>query len=142
MIHMRMGNELDRFVVNKVNSAVPPSDLADIIRENVMVAAPPGTIQVHLSGGSTGAEANELAIAEALKSFAKQHNIADLSTVCVLGFENALHGTTTATLSCSSTEANEQGLPAFPWPKGEFPQLKYPLYQNDAFNKAEEERCI
>ena len=72
---------------------------------------------MQLSGGSTGAEANELAIAEALKSFAKQHNVGDLSTVCVLGFENALHGTTTATLSCSSTEANEQGLPAFPWPR-------------------------
>ena len=43
MIHMRMGNELDRFVVNKVNSAVPSSEMADLIRGNVMIAAPPGT---------------------------------------------------------------------------------------------------
>ena len=142
LLFLRMANELDRFVTNRVNSAVPPADMADIIRENVMVAAPPGTTQVSLSAGSTGAEANEHAIAEALKYFAKKHNIADLSSVCVLGFENSLHGTTTATLSCSSTEANEHGLPAFPWPRAEFPQLKYPLYKNDASNRAEEDRCI
>ena len=115
--------------------------MADLIRENVMIAAPPGCKQVHLGGGSTGAEANELAITAALKTYAAKNGV-DVSSLNVLGFENALHGTTTATLSCSSAEANPHGLPAFPWPKADFPQLKYPLAEYEHENKAEEDRCL
>lgn len=143
MLCARMGTTFDRFAANKVNlSAMPANDMADLIRENVMIAAPKGLLQVHLGGGSTGAEANELAMSVAFKKFAAQHGITDMSTVCGLGFENALHGTTTATLSVSSTEANPHGLPAFPWPKAEFPQLKYPLSQHEAENREEENRCL
>jgi 4-aminobutyrate aminotransferase/(S)-3-amino-2-methylpropionate transaminase len=47
-----------------------------------------------------------------------------------LGFNNGFHGLTTATLSFSSVDANPNNLPAFPWPKAEFPQLRYPLAEN------------
>jgi 4-aminobutyrate aminotransferase/(S)-3-amino-2-methylpropionate transaminase len=30
-------------------------------------------------------------------------------------------------LSCSGPDANPEKLPAFPWPKGDYPQLKYPI---------------
>ena len=64
----RMGTDYDRFAVNKVNlSHLPTGDMADLIRENVMVGAPKGLHQVHLGGGATGAEANELAISVAFK---------------------------------------------------------------------------
>jgi len=33
-------------------------------------------------------------------------------------------------------------MPAFPWPKGEYPQLKYPLAKFEHENRAEEDRCI
>jgi len=82
--------------------------------------------QVHLSGGNTSAEANELAMSVALTQFSADHGI-DKSKLCVLGFDNSFHGSTTATLSCSSLDVNTNNLPAFPWPKAEFPQLKYPL---------------
>ena len=62
--------------------------------------------------------------------------------LCVVGFDNSHHGSTTATLSCSATEANVAGLPAFPWPKAEYPQLKYPLAQNEPANTEEENRCV
>lgn len=73
LVNARMGTELyDRFVTHKVDaSSLPSHDLADIIREMVMPNAPQGMVQVHLGGGSTGAEANELAISAALTKFAK-----------------------------------------------------------------------
>ena len=143
MLVARLGTTYDRFATNKMNlSAVPSHDAADMIRENVMVGAPKGLNQVHLGGGSTASEANELAMSVAFKKFAANHGISDMSSICGLGFENSLHGTTTATLSVSSTEANPSGLPAFPWPKAEFPQLKYPLSRYEHDNRAEENRCL
>ena len=47
--------------------------MADIIRDHVMPAAPKGMVQVHLGGGSTGAEANELAVAAAFRHSSKVH---------------------------------------------------------------------
>jgi len=55
-------------VTHKVDAnSLPPHDMADIIRDHVMPAAPKGMVQVHLGGGSSGAEANELAVAAAFK---------------------------------------------------------------------------
>ena len=62
----------DRFVTHKADiNSLPPHDVADIIRENTMLAAPQGLVQVHLGGGGSAAEANELAMAVALESFAR-----------------------------------------------------------------------
>jgi 4-aminobutyrate aminotransferase/(S)-3-amino-2-methylpropionate transaminase len=106
-----------------------------------MPFAPKDMVQVHLGGGSTGAEANELAIAAAFTKYAQDHKVS-VSGLQVLGFDNSNHGQTTATLSCSSTDANSEGLPAFPWPKADYPQLKYPLAKFEHENKAEEDRCL
>ena len=143
LVNARMGTDLyDRFVTHKVDaSSLPPHDFADLVREMVMPYAPEGMLQVHLGGGSSGAEANELAIAAALTHFAKA-NSTTVSGLSVLGFDNSNHGQTTATLSCSSPDANPEKLPAFPWPKGEYPQLKYPLAQYQHENLAEEDRCL
>jgi len=65
-----------------------------------------------------------------------------MNKLCVVGFNNAHHGSSTATLSVSSADANPHGLPAFPWPKAEFPQLKYPLSNFEHENRAEEDRCL
>jgi len=143
LVNARMGTELyDRFVTHKVDaSTLPPHDLADLVREMVMPNAPEGMVQVHLGGGSTGAEANELAISAALTKFAKAKGTS-VSGLSVLGFDNSNHGQTTATLSCSGPDANPEGLPAFPWPKGDYPQLKYPLAKFQHENIAEEDRCL
>lgn len=123
-------------------NALPTHDMADLIRDNVMPSAPNGTANVHLGGGSTGTEANELAVAVAMKHYAKAHGVDDMSKLCVVGFNNSNHGQSTAALSFSSTDANTHGLPAFPWPKAEFPRMKYPMGQNQKDNAAEEDRCI
>lgn len=116
--------------------------MADVIRDNVMPSAPPGLGQVHLGGGATGAEANELAAAVAMKKFAAKNGVASMSALCVVGFDNSNHGTTTGTLSFSSAGANPDGLPAFPWPKAEFPKMKYPFAMNEKANAQEEDRCV
>jgi 4-aminobutyrate aminotransferase/(S)-3-amino-2-methylpropionate transaminase len=33
-------------------------------------------------------------------------------------------------------------VPAFDWPAAPFPDIKYPLEENEAHNKAEEIRCL
>lgn len=65
-----------------------------------------------------------------------------MSKLCVVGFNNSNHGSSTAALSFSSVDANPHGLPAFPWPKAEFPRLKYPLAYNHKANAEEESRCV
>ena len=142
LVNVRTTEAYDRFITHKVDAnSLPTSDFADLLREMVMPVAPKGMVQVHLGGGSTGAEANELALAVALKQYAKAHKI-DVGKLCVMGFDNSNHGQTTGTLSCSSTDANPDKMPAFPWPKAEYPQLRYPLAHFEHENKAEEDRCI
>ena len=70
-----------------------------------MAAAPNGLNQVHLGGGSTQNEANELAMSVALNHFAREHNT-DVTNCYVLGFKNSHHGSSTACLSVSSAAAN------------------------------------
>jgi len=135
----------DRFVTHKVHaSQLPPHDFADLVRENVMKAAPAGCTQVFFSGGQTGADANEAALATALKHHAMANGIAecDIGQLVAIGFDNSNHGQTTGCLSVSSADANPNKLPAFPWPKAEYPQLKYPLYAFEQENAAEEDRCL
>ena len=62
-----------------------------------------------------------MAMSVAMRQYAKSHNIDDLRTLCIVGFDNALHGTTAATLSVSSPSANPDNLPTHDWPRAEFP---------------------
>lgn len=126
LINARQTELFDRFVTHKADlNSLPPTDLADLIREQVMPTAPQHMTQVHLGGGSSAAEANELAMTVALSHFCKKHN-KDMSEVFVLGTTHSHHGNTTATLSVSDSSANPHKLPAFPWPKIPFPSLQYP----------------
>lgn len=85
-----------------------------------MPHAPPGMNQVHLGGGSSATEANELALTVALNHYAKEHNHTDMRTLSVLGFDNSYHGNSNLTLSCSSQDASPS-LPRMPWAKAAFP---------------------
>lgn len=107
-----------------------------------MKVTPPGCTQFFVSGGQTGADANEAALATALRHHAMTHGIEDMSQLVAIGFDNSNHGQTTGCLSVSSADANPNKLPAFPWPKAEYPQLKYPLYAHEHENAAEEDRCL
>ena len=65
MINARHLQTYDRFLAQNAHvSTHTPKDWADMIRENVMVMAPPTSTQVHLVDG-TGSEANDAAIGAA-----------------------------------------------------------------------------
>ena len=142
LINARTTELYDRFITHKVDAnALPTNDFADLVREMVMPVAPKEMVRVNFAGGSSAAEANEHCLSVALKHYARDHGV-DPTSLCVMGFDNSNHGQTTGTLSCSSPDANPDHMPAFPWPKGEYPQLKYPLAKFEHENRAEEDRCI
>jgi acetylornithine/succinyldiaminopimelate/putrescine aminotransferase len=85
-----------------------------------MSVAPEGLLQVHLGGGRSSTEANEMAMASALNWFAKEHN-KDRDSLCVLGFNNSHHGSSTPCLSASSPDSNPNNLPTYNWPVADFP---------------------
>jgi 4-aminobutyrate aminotransferase/(S)-3-amino-2-methylpropionate transaminase len=61
----------------------------------------------------------------------------------VLGFENAFHGRIGATLSTTRTKAvHKVGFPHFSWPVTKFPHYKYPLEENNSYNKSEDSQCL
>lgn len=131
----------DRFLQGKTDlTGLPPHDYADILRDQVMPVAPSGMDQVHLADGST-TTANEVAISTAIMKYAMDHKV-DYQNLSVLGFENASHGKSVATLSCSDDAVNHSGLPTYDWPTAPLPQLKYPLARHEKANGEEEDRCI
>merc|ERR1719272_2606405 len=61
----------------------------------------------------------------------------------IISFSGAFHGRTLGTLTATHSKAiHKIDIPAFPWPAAPFPQLKYPLAENVAENRKEEERCL
>jgi 4-aminobutyrate aminotransferase/(S)-3-amino-2-methylpropionate transaminase len=116
----------DRFLINNMSAELPTSDFPDLLRANVMPIAPSGMRSVHLTDGSC-TQANESALSIAMVKYAKDHKVADLADLCVLGFEHAYHGTSIGTLSCSDERTNIQGAPLLNWPTAPFPKMKYPM---------------
>jgi len=122
-----MDDKLERFLGNTVDASIlPPHDYADLVRDKVMPIAPPGTGQVHFTDG-TITQANESALSFALMKYAKDHKVSDMSSLCVLGFDNSYHGNSIGTLSCSDKMTNLQQVPTFDWPRAPFPEVKYPM---------------
>lgn len=61
----------------------------------------------------------------------------------ILSFENADHGTIFETLlSSHSNPLNNLNIPSFNWPVAPFPQYKYPLDENNVYNKCQDDKCL
>lgn len=136
-------NSLQKLAPKRANPhALPADDLDDLIRENVLPSAPLGQTYAHFAKGATATDANDLVASIAMKQYAAAHGIEDMGKVSVLGFNNSHHGDSTTTLSFSSDDANPEGKTAFPWPRAEFPKMKYPFAYNQKDNAAEEDRCV
>lgn len=142
LINARDSNKYDRFLQGTVDvSSVPPHDYFDLLGEEVMPVAPAGLNQVQLADGSS-THANEVALSTAIMAYAMQHrrdNYADLS---VMGFGNAAHGSSIATLSCSDAAANIGGVPTYNWPVIELPAMQLPYARHERANAEEEERAL
>jgi len=61
----------------------------------------------------------------------------------ILSFKGAFHGRTLGALSTTHSKyIHKIDVPSFDWPIASFPQYKYPLEENIAENKKEDERCL
>ncbi|ODQ77578.1 hypothetical protein BABINDRAFT_163313 [Babjeviella inositovora NRRL Y-12698] len=136
----------------------PGADLAEIAGD-VLKAAPKG--QKFLWSGLCGADANELAFKAAFMyyqsqkrgynaEFSKDEQTSVMANeapgapeLAILSFENAFHGRLFASASVTrSKPIHKLDLPAFKWPKAQFPAYQYPLGDHEDANKKEDARCL
>lgn len=146
-------------LVNRPALACFPSiDYGKILNEGILAAAPPGLDKVWTA--LSGSCANETAYKAAFmyqagkKRGSREFNSEELSSVMenktpgtsdmvILSFDKGFHGRLFGSLSTTRSKAiHKLDIPAFPWPKAPFPQLKYPLDEFAQQNKAEEEKCL
>ncbi|CAA93517.1 putative 4-aminobutyrate aminotransferase, mitochondrial [Caenorhabditis elegans] len=136
----------------------PRTDFADGISHALTSIAPKGlkAVQTMLCGTS----ANENAIKTAfiwyqaqrrgglgpdalhLESCMNQQK-PGTPNLSVMGFEGAFHGRSLCMLSVTrSKPIHKVDIPAFDWPIAKFPRYKYPLDQNVAYNKKQDQECL
>ncbi|OBA21954.1 4-aminobutyrate aminotransferase [Metschnikowia bicuspidata var. bicuspidata NRRL YB-4993] len=152
----------DRMVSAIVNRPAlgnfPGSDTEHIIRDLLKVA-PQG--QDKMWSGLSGADANELAFKAAFMWYQLKrrgagaafsaHETASVMKnqapgapdLAILSFQRAFHGRLFASASATcSKPIHKMDLPAFNWPKAEFPAYKYPLEAHRDANSREDARCL
>lgn len=99
-----------------------------------------------------GSSANELAIKVSMLRRGVNNNEenirnADLSQLgskwSILSFNHGFHGRIGGALTATRSKAIQKiAQPAFNWPMAPFPELRYPLKENEAANLQEENRCL
>ncbi|EFA80836.1 histidine kinase [Heterostelium album PN500] len=146
-------------IINRPSLGVlPPKDWPALIENSFMQVAPKGLNNIFTA--MCGSCANECAYKAVFmhyqhtqrggKPFSEEeihscmNNKAPGSPeLAILSFRGGFHGRTFGTLSTTRSKAiHKLDIPAFDWPAAEFPKLKYPLEQNAAANRAEEDRCL
>ncbi|KAH6885202.1 4-aminobutyrate aminotransferas-like protein [Thelonectria olida] len=136
----------------------PSADWAEILETGILRAAPKGLDQVFTA--TTGSDANETAYKAAFiwrrtqerggKDFSAEeidsamvNQAPGAPNYSILSFSRGFHGRLFGSLSTThSKPIHKLDIPAFDWPTAPFPQLRYPLDQFAAENRAEEERCL
>lgn len=136
----------------------PGKDSEEIIRE-ILKVAPKG--QTMVWSGLSGADANELAFKAAFMwyqgkkrgfktAFTEEEDVSVMENsapgspeLAILSFKRAFHGRLFASASATcSKPIHKLDLPAFKWPKAEYPSYKYPLEEHVEENEKEDERCL
>lgn len=160
IIDAAQSKEMINSIVNRpALGNFPSNDYADILKEGILAAAPPGLDKVWTDMSGSGA--NETAYKAAFmykrakeRGFDKDFSPEELQSsmlnqkpgspdLSILSFETAFHGRLFGSLSTTrSKPIHKLDIPAFNWPKAPFPQLKYPLEENVEANRAEEDRCL
>ena len=137
----------------------PSKDWSHILQDGLLAVCPPGQTKVYTA--MCGSCANETAYKAAFMYYKARErgsgvafSAEELSScmknqapgspdLAIMSFRHAFHGRLFGSLSTTrSKEIHKMDVPAFNWPQADFPNLKYPLEDNVAANKAEEERCL
>jgi 4-aminobutyrate aminotransferase/(S)-3-amino-2-methylpropionate transaminase len=65
------------------------------------------------------------------------------SGMSILSFDKAFHGRLLGSLSTTHTKSmTKVDMPSFNWPKAPIPKYKYPLEDNEEYNKEQDEQCL
>lgn len=89
------------------------------------------------------AEAGHPAFTEEERLSAMSNSSPGAPQLSIMSFTSAFHGRLLGSLSATRSKAiHKLDIPAFDWPCAPFPQLKYPLAENEEANQQEEERCL
>lgn len=136
----------------------PSNDYGQLLEDGLLKAAPQGQDKIWTA--LSGSDANETAFKACfMYQAAKKRNGRSFSTeelesvmdnqlpgtseMVICSFEKGFHGRLFGSLSTTrSKPIHKLDIPAFNWPKAPFPDLKYPLEENEEANKAEESSCI
>ncbi|KAF1318463.1 4-aminobutyrate aminotransferase, partial [Globisporangium splendens] len=136
----------------------PPSDWVDRIQNTLIKVAPKGLVDINtLMCGSCSNENAYKAVFiwyRTKQRGGKPPTAHDLETsmqnkapgspnLSILSFQGGFHGRLMGCMSTTHSKAiHKVDIPAFDWPVASFPKLKYPLEAHQAFNEAEEARCL
>ncbi|EMG51021.1 gatA 4-aminobutyrate aminotransferase [Candida maltosa Xu316] len=159
LIKAAKSDEMVNSIVNRPALACFPStNYKQILEEGLLAAAPPGMDRIWTA--LSGSDANETAYKAAFmyqhakirgdKPFTEEEIKSSMenktpgaSDMTILSFDKGFHGRLFGSLSTTRSKAiHKLDIPAFPWPKAPFPELKYPLAEFEAENRAEEQRCL
>ncbi|KAK9381847.1 aminotransferase class-III-domain-containing protein [Kockiozyma suomiensis] len=150
---------IDAIVNRPALGNFPSIQWEGILREGLLSVAPHGLDKIWTS--LAGSDANEAAYKAAfiyhrLRQRGKNAKFSDAEMestmnnsapgspdLAILSFEKAFHGRLFGSLSTTrSNPIHKLDIPAFKWPKAPFPTLKYPLDQNEEYNRKEEDDCL
>jgi len=140
-------------------AVIPPNSWVNKI-EKLMSIAPKGLDYIH-TGCGCGSGANENAFKAAFINFfnknlasykfseekiyssAMENSFPGSPDLSILSFDKAFHGRTLGCLSTTrSRPIHKINIPAFKWPKADFPMLRYPLEEFEYENILEVSRCV
>lgn len=150
---------LELMVNRSANSLFPVSSHARSLRDVFLSAAPKGLDQIFpmMCGTCSNENAAKLVFQRYMHNqrggrvdFTQEemestmrHEAPGSPELCMLAFKGGFHGRSLGLLSCSNSRAiHGVDIPTFKWPKADFPRYKYPLEDNVAENRKEDDRCL
>lgn len=152
-------DEMINAIINRPALGTFPDVNLETLINRLLKLAPKGQDKVW--NGLSGADANELAFKAAFmyyqstkrgydndftskeKQSVMENEAPGSPELAIMSFEKAFHGRLFASASTTrSKPVHKMDMPAFHWPKAEFPSYKYPLSQYEAENKKEDDRCL
>ncbi|CAM1502979.1 Fc.00g077550.m01.CDS01 [Cosmosporella sp. VM-42] len=161
LIRAASSPEMVNSLVNRpALGAFPSHDYAHILKTGILKVAPPGMDQVFTA--TAGSDANETAYKAAFiyrrqmerggpeVEFTEQELESAMKNeapgnppLSILSFKTGFHGRLFGSLSTTRSKAiHKVDIPAFDWPQATFPQLKYPLAENEAENAKIEQASL
>ncbi len=136
----------------------PPAEWVDLVDGPLMGIAPRGLTK--LVTVTSGSEAVENAIKAAFIRHARirrggaapskeelaacmENRQESANSMQVISFEGGFHGRSLGALSLTRSKViHKLDIPAFPWPKVSFPDVRFPLAEHAAANRASEARSL